>query len=418
MAVSCSGVRSWQPATLLETGNAGYADGAEVALSASGDGMAVWSQSNGSTTDIWARRYTVASGWGTAQLIETTSGNAMQPHVTVDAAGNAVAVWSQQSSTHYDIFANRFDAATAQWGSEVLLETTAGEAYAPRVTYLANGDAVAVWSQGPGNPTIQSNRLVAGSWGSAQTISGGSGSAYQPQVVALGNTALVAWVQDSGGQDHIFHNRFNGTGWGTADWLSDPANTNGSTNAPEIASDGSGRALVVWNQSDGADTNVYQRLYHLGSWAAIGTVDTNGAPYAVNPHVAMNTSGQAVVGWTEGVADGGHPWVRGWSPTAGWDSATQIDTALSAVRGDAPAVGIDGAGNAIAVWSAEVTNLSGDLYAVHRSAAGSWGTPVLLETGSEAARAPKLAVDPTGRAVALWTQAAAALDSIWAALFR
>lgn len=418
VAVSCSGVRSWQTATLLETSNLGYADGVEVALNASGDGMAVWSQSNGSTTDIWARRYTVAGGWGTAQLIETTSGDAAQPHVAVDAAGNAVAVWSQQSTTLYNLFANRFNAATAQWGSEALLETDAGQAYAPRVTFLASGDALAVWSQGQGAPTIQAVRLVAGTWGSAQTISGGTGAAYQPQVAALGNTAIATWVQDNGGQDHIFFNTFNGTGWSTADWLSDPANANGSTEAPRIASDGSGRALVVWSQSDGTDTNVYHRLYQSGSWGAVAALDTAGAPYAVSPRVAMNASGQAVVGWTEGVADGGHPWVRSWSPATGWDGATPIDTALSAARGDAPAVAIDGAGNVIAVWSTEVSSISADLYAIHRSAAGSWGSPVLLETGSASAMAPKVVADPAGRAIAVWNQAEAGFESIWAALFR
>ena len=44
--------------------------------------------------------------WGTAQLIETESGDAEYPQVGLDGSGNAIAVWFQDDGTRYNIWSN------------------------------------------------------------------------------------------------------------------------------------------------------------------------------------------------------------------------------------------------------------------------------------------------------------------------
>ena len=51
----------------------------------------------------------VSCAWHTAQLIETNdAGDALGPHIVYDAAGNAIAVWTQSDGTRFNIWANRF----------------------------------------------------------------------------------------------------------------------------------------------------------------------------------------------------------------------------------------------------------------------------------------------------------------------
>ena len=48
-------------------------------------------------------------GWGSAELIESDNGNVYYLQVAMDAAGNAVAVWSQSDGTRRNIWANVFE---------------------------------------------------------------------------------------------------------------------------------------------------------------------------------------------------------------------------------------------------------------------------------------------------------------------
>ncbi len=74
--------KAWTGAVLLETNDMGTAVGADVALDANGNAVAVWQQSDGTRFNIWANRYNAStSAWGTATLIETdNAGAAFKPH--------------------------------------------------------------------------------------------------------------------------------------------------------------------------------------------------------------------------------------------------------------------------------------------------------------------------------------------------
>ena len=65
-------------------------------------------------SDIWANRFTPAAGWGVAELIETGAYTAAFPQVAVDPDGNAVAVWEQSDGIRSNIWANRFESTPIQ----------------------------------------------------------------------------------------------------------------------------------------------------------------------------------------------------------------------------------------------------------------------------------------------------------------
>jgi hypothetical protein len=102
---------SWSPinAAPIEA-NDGAASNPQVAMDASGNAMAVWVQGN----DIWANRYVVGKGWASASLIsspliEQTTEPASSPQVVMDVSGNAIAIWVQSDGTSPSIWANRFN---------------------------------------------------------------------------------------------------------------------------------------------------------------------------------------------------------------------------------------------------------------------------------------------------------------------
>ena len=105
--------KAWGTAQLIETDNVDDAASPQIAVDGSGNALAVWYQSDGTRTNIWANRFS-AGAWGTAQLIETTNaGQALFPQIAVNGIGNAIAVWYQTETdlitSRRDIWANRFD---------------------------------------------------------------------------------------------------------------------------------------------------------------------------------------------------------------------------------------------------------------------------------------------------------------------
>lgn len=76
-----------------------------LAVGPSGDAVAVWLQSAGLSSDLWANRYVPGVGWGEPELIDTTSANAHGADVAIDAAGNAMAVWGGEEADSWSVWA-------------------------------------------------------------------------------------------------------------------------------------------------------------------------------------------------------------------------------------------------------------------------------------------------------------------------
>ena len=147
----------WGTAELIETDNAGWAYAPQVAVDPNGNALAVWQQKGGTQYNIWANRFTLAAGWGAAELIENDdTGSATRPQVAINPSGNAVAVWQQSDGTRENIWSNRYT-PTGGWGTAELVETDdTADASGPQVAMDANGNAVAVWEQ---SDDIWSNRM-------------------------------------------------------------------------------------------------------------------------------------------------------------------------------------------------------------------------------------------------------------------
>lgn len=296
---------AWGVATPVATGNP--TGDQSVAMSASGDALAVWRQYDGARENIQSSRYTVASGvWSAPVPLETDgTGDAFAPKIKSDGAGNALAVWQQSDGVRSNIWANRYVAGTATWGTPTLIETdNIGNAAAPQIAFDGSGNAVAVWTQvGSGRTNVWSNRYSAtgNAWGTAALIENTGGHAFTAHVSvdASGNAAAVWSYINGGSTTHIRASRSSAgsAAWGAATALE---NNPGSATVPQVAIDTSGNTIAIWQQPNGGYGGVWWSRY-----AAAGPAWSTARPTEVasvgagSPKIVAAPNGTVLAVWTQ-----------------------------------------------------------------------------------------------------------------------
>jgi len=146
----------WKAATLLESDDIAPGSSVSLAVDAAGNAIAVWQHSDLSRarTDIWANRYVAGVGWGTETRIENQRlDNANGARVAMDASGNAIAVWRESDNTRYSLWTNRYVVGSGWNATAMLLETDNGEVFDKEVAVDSDGNAFAIWTQFDGANT-------------------------------------------------------------------------------------------------------------------------------------------------------------------------------------------------------------------------------------------------------------------------
>ena len=86
-----------------------HADQPDVAISESGDIVAVWRQHDGTRENIWSARYQPSVGWSTPETIESLdSGSATTPQIAINSLGEAMATWAQSDGSTFHTYINRY----------------------------------------------------------------------------------------------------------------------------------------------------------------------------------------------------------------------------------------------------------------------------------------------------------------------
>jgi hypothetical protein len=179
-----------------------------VATNGQGTAVAIWARFDGTVPGagrccslIQAAERNSAGVWGPTQTVSAPAQNAYEPRIAVDAAGNAVAVWTRFDGSNQRVqTASR--PAGGSFGAVQTLSDAGVEAYTPDVAIDATGDAVAVWVRDFGSKgRIQAaTRPPGGSFGGLVTLSYAGLAAFEPAVSAEanGNAAAVWYVTEGG----------------------------------------------------------------------------------------------------------------------------------------------------------------------------------------------------------------------------
>jgi hypothetical protein len=345
-----------------------------------------------------------AAAWLPPVDLSRTGQNSTAPQVAVDSAGNFVAVWRRFDGANYVIQTAERPAGGA-WSGPLQLSAGGQNAEAPQLAVDAAGDAVAVWSRsnGPNYIVQRATKPTGGGWGAPLDLSAPGRDAKAPQVAVDGAGRFVAvWSRSTGLATAVVQSATGvpGGAWSGPDDLSNI----GRNDEPQIAVDSGGDAVAVWSHYEAGLTLIQGAVRPAGgAWepplplsAPVGTAE--------KPQVALDAAGRAIAVWRRDdgagylIESAQRPSVGGWFPPA--------PLSAPGANAEAPQIAVDAAGNAVTVWSREVGGLSNTvIQAAIQSAGGAWQSPIDVSPPGELAEAPQVGFDAAGTAVALWTSA-------------
>jgi len=230
--------------------------------------------------------------------------------------------------------------------------------------------------------------------------------------------AIIVWEEEYRGATNIFAQHLDAAGaplWGQGGIV--VCSATGSEHFPAISSDGSGGALIAWQDYRAAATsNIYaQRIASNGSisWAQNGVAVCTAINNEFFPVIAPDGSGGAIVAWWDGRGADFDIYARRIN-SSGTPQWTADGVALCTFTGNQTAAAIvtDGSGGAIVAWS-DVRGANSDIYAQRISSAGAvqWagnGVALCAATGNQTA--PSLAIDGSGGALVAWTDLRSGVD--------
>lgn len=168
------------------------------------------------------------------------------------------------------------------------------------------------------------------------------------------------------------------------------SSVNGDASSPSLGLTTNGKALIAYREAGGAlFLNTRDPFGEIGTRKAINNMPAGA------PSLATNGTGASAMVWQEsdGVASRLH--LRTRSAAGAFGSNATISPA--GVDVFSPAVGIDGAGNVIAVWGANVGGVNRIFMRV-KSAGGAYGSVVPVSATTGNFQDPRLAVESGGRA--------------------
>ncbi len=319
----------------------------QVAMNAAGDTVVVWAHYNGGSEVVEAS-YRSAGGSWTAPTIVSPPGNEVpHPVVGIDARGDAIVVWELHTAPANRIEAS-FRPAGGAWQPPVELSDKTHNARIGQMSMNAAGDAAAVWSLDTGTTNVVevAYRAAGGEWQKPVAVSG-SANAETPSVAldAAGDVRAV-WRAESGA-NWLVESAFMPAG-GTWQAPVELSHANPVEPVPRLAVNDAGEALVDWTASDGTNVRAEGSIGAPdGTWQPAQKLSAPGDD-TDEQRAAIDPRGDAFSVW-EGSNGGSEIIEAATRPTGGgW----QAPLALSASGQDAkePTLAADAQGNAVALW--------------------------------------------------------------------
>jgi hypothetical protein len=386
------------PVTLSRAGESAVTP--QVAVDATGDALVVWARSDGTDIRIQARARSAAGVLGPIETLSRAGQDALEPQVGIDADGNALVVWTQSDGTTDRIWARARSAAGVL--GPVLALSKAGEtAASPQVAVNAAGDALFVWTRFDGTRfRIQARaRSAAGVLGTAQTLSAASGEgAFTPQVaIDDDGRTLVVW-RVGNLADFLIQARSRSAA-GVLGPIEKVSQNGQVVSDPQVVITGSGDALLVWLRSEGNNAQVHARARSaagtLGPVQDISDADERARP----ARVAIDADGDALIVWERSVVMNRQVKARARSAAGALGPVQRISP-----KGDNafdPSVAINAGGRAQIVWRL-IGETSERIQARSRSAGGALGPVQNLSQASIGTTNPQVAIGGNGDALAVW----------------
>lgn len=413
----------WQPPVIIDSHD-GTGLNPHVAMGDDGEAMSVWVRSDLGAFNVIANRRLPAGDWEGDAAIGTTDGSVQdltqtsQPYVVLDASGVATAAWADFTDPILRGLVSKRRAAPADWGDVEIIYDGVSTAGDPWLSVDGNGNVMVVFATGTG--AWANSFQPSQGWGDAEIIDNAPGQPFDVRVgLYPDGEGWATWGQAPAGR--LFANRFSPPSWGEAETIDDGLPL-GTPLEPELAVAANGDALFVWKQTIGLQYQIWASGWSASEGELTEPVRIDTALNTANgPVVALSPQGIGTAAWVR--SSGGAPLqvaAARYTPTGGW-SAPQ--TLAEGEINSEPRLAMDAEGNAVVVYTEKVEDEDLTDAWAHTFTQGAWSAAVRLGKDTAdfdvpadhgPAFQPSVAMDPTGRAVAVWREG----PDIWASAFE
>jgi hypothetical protein len=364
------------------------------------------------------------------------------PQVAMDDSGNAIIVWDQNDNDAIQaadqVFMSEY--RNGSWTHPAGLtdnispdNTTTNH---PQPIMGNNGNALIVWYQLDASSV---NRILMSEYrNSAWThddisftidshINPGTTAAINPEAAMDNNgNAIIVWQQENNfSVNRIFASEYRNNPWTHSSFTIDSHINPGTTAAinPQAAMDDNGNAIIVWQQNDGSNTQIYMSEYRNGEWShndASFTINSHISPDggdASDPQVAMDNNGNALIIWRQISSSISRIFISEYR-NGQWTHPEGLSYFISVNEYNAinPQVAMDDIGNAIIVWHQSDGSYIQIYMSEYRNGIWSHNNASFtidshISPDGQSAYYAKVAMDDNGNAVIVWHQSSRILMS-------
>jgi hypothetical protein len=268
--------------------------------------------------DIFAQRVSSAGArlWAPANgvAVSNAAGDQSGPQIVADGSGGAIIAWQDNRNGDFDVFVQRLNGAgVPQWAANGVAVTGADDQINPHLVSDGAGGAIIAWEDFRNSTLIGTDifaQRVNGAgllqWGPAgRPVSTAAGDQFAPQIVADGSGgAIIAWQDTRGGSMDVYAQRLNSFGQplGTFDGVAISAEA-GDQTGQQLIADGSGGAIIAWeDRRSGTVAHIYaQRVDHacVPQWATNGVAVSLAANSQLAPQLVSDGGGGAIIAWQD-----------------------------------------------------------------------------------------------------------------------
>jgi hypothetical protein len=368
----------------------------QVAVDPAGNAVAIWERHVGGEEIVEATERPAGGDWSKPEVLSLPDEEGERSQVTIDAAGTAIAVWFTEESPGAFVVRSAARPPGGEWSEPEDVSDSVSEAITPLLAVDAGSEAVAIWTAfDSGDRIVQAAiRSADGEWSDPEDLfeAGLVTPLEAPDVAidAAGN-AIAVWRLEGGNDIVQAAVRPAGGDWADPDDLSGAGEDAGE---PAVAMNDAGEAVAVWRRLDGTKDIIQAAVRPAGGdWADPDDL-SDASQNAAEPAVAIDEAGEAVAVWTRGI-------IQASTRPAGGEWADPDDLSAAGQHGTSPVVAMNIAVGAVAVWERpDGTDLR--VQATVRPPGGDWPKPDTLSTAGEDAGFPEVALDAAGNAIAVF----------------
>jgi hypothetical protein len=287
------------PFDVAATPNAAIPQNIHVAVDAAGDTVVVWAQQEPGAISVVKASVRPAGGSFTApSTISPTpvvSGHsARDPRIAIDAAGEAVAVWTYENGKNDVVQAAR-GSLSGGFSAPAELSSPGQEAATPAIAISPGGEATAAWSRSNGTDyVIETATASGGSFSSPVELSDPAQNALEPEVaIGPSGAPTIVWTRSNGANFIVEAISGSGGSFGSPVAVSEPGE---NAERPQLAESRSGSVAIVWQRSNGSEEVVQGVVGSPGTFGAPANLSAAGQESRF-PLVAMDGNGDATAVW-------------------------------------------------------------------------------------------------------------------------